>query len=78
MCKDRGIFSTTCCDGDFFTGMEEIITDYRVVNFRLEDVIEAFFAKFLGCFWPLLLILLFKGSVPSESVGEYDIAHKQL
>jgi hypothetical protein len=53
MCQDRRVLSTTCCDGDFFAWVEEVVAYDGIVDFGFEDVVEAFFAEFLQGLWAL-------------------------
>jgi hypothetical protein len=48
------------------------------MNFGLENMIEAFFAQFLRCFWSLSSVLRLLKKIPLEWAGERCIARKQL
>jgi hypothetical protein len=55
MSKHSRIFPSTRCYRNFFTRLEQVTCDDGVVNFCFEDVVETFFAEFLGGFWTLKL-----------------------
>jgi len=53
MCQHCRVLASARSDGNFFAGVEEVVTCNGVMDFCFEDMVEAFFAEFLESLWSL-------------------------